>query len=92
MHPHSIQRSIRPTLLLSLLLGGVGLTALTWLGRLWPLALIIAGAVILYRALGIKQRRADEVAATSSEQPPIGAERAPDPLMTEQAAETAAKP
>jgi hypothetical protein len=78
---------------LSLLLGSVGLTALNWLGRLWPLALIIAGVVILYRAIGIKQRRADEVAVTSSaEQAPVASERAPDPLITEQPPETVAKP
>jgi hypothetical protein len=77
---------------LSLLLGSVGLTALNWLGRLWPIALIIAGVVILYRAMGIKQRRADEVTVTSSaEQAPVASEEAPDPLITEQPPETVAK-
>jgi hypothetical protein len=78
---------------LSLLLGGVGLTALNWLGRLWPLALIIAGVVILYRAMGIRQRHADAVAGpTSAGQTPVVSERTPDPPITEQASETVAKP
>jgi hypothetical protein len=78
---------------LSLLLGGVGLTALNWLGRLWPLALIIAGVVILYRAMGIKQRHADAVAGPKlARQTPVASERAPDPPIMEQPPETVAKP
>jgi hypothetical protein len=77
---------------LSLLLGGVGLTALSWLGRLWPLALIIAGAVILYRALGIRQQRADATSdPTPLEQTTIESKGAADSLMTEQPPEPVAK-
>jgi hypothetical protein len=34
-----------------LLLGDAGLTMLTWIGRLWPLALIGVGLVLLYQAV-----------------------------------------
>jgi hypothetical protein len=34
-----------------LLLGDAGLTMLTWMGRLWPLALIGVGGALLYQAL-----------------------------------------
>jgi hypothetical protein len=44
---------------LGLLLGDGGLTMLTWLGRLWPLALIVLGVVLLYQATR-SQRNASE--------------------------------
>jgi hypothetical protein len=77
----------------SLLLGGVGLTALNWLGRLWPLALIIAGVVILYRAMGIKQRHADaDTGPASARQTPGASERELDPPIEAHSPETIAKP
>jgi hypothetical protein len=42
-----------------LLLGDAGLTMLTWIGRLWPLALIGVGGALLYQALRSQRRAAN---------------------------------
>jgi hypothetical protein len=60
-----------------LLLGDAGLTMLTWIGRLWPLALIGVGVALLYQAL-----RAHRDASVA--QPPA---LAPSPLQTVEAGE-----
>jgi hypothetical protein len=45
---------------LALLLGDAGLAMLTWMGRLWPLALIAVGGALLYRALRSQRTAADD--------------------------------
>ena len=42
-----------------LLLGDAGLTMLTWIGRLWPLALVGVGGALLYQALRSQRAAAD---------------------------------
>jgi hypothetical protein len=43
-----------------LLLGDAGLTMLTWMGRLWPLALIGIGGALLYQALRSQRTFTDD--------------------------------
>jgi hypothetical protein len=47
-----------------LLLGDVGLTMLTWMGRLWPLALVGVGVALLYQAARSQR-------TVSDAQPPV---------------------
>jgi hypothetical protein len=44
---------------LGLLLGDAGLTMLTWMGRLWPLAVIGVGLALLYQALRSQRNVSD---------------------------------
>lgn len=43
-----------------LLLGDAGVTMLTWMGRLWPLALIAVGGALLYQALRSQRTASDD--------------------------------
>jgi hypothetical protein len=52
-----------------LLLGDADLTMLTWVGRLWPLAVIGVGAVLLYQALR-SQRKASDAQPLVTPPPP----------------------
>jgi hypothetical protein len=66
-----------------LLLGDAGLTMLTWIGRLWPLALIGVGVTLLYRAAR-SQRTASDGQPVLPPPPPPSTPVADSALSTEQ--------
>ncbi len=63
-----------------LLLGDAGVTMLTWMGRLWPLALIAVGGALLYQALRSHRSASDDQPVVT---PPLAPTTLADPSATE---------
>lgn len=55
---------------LGLLLGDAGLTMLTWVGRLWPLALIGVGVALLYQAVRSQRKGSNAQPLVTPPPPP----------------------
>lgn len=63
-----------------LLLGDAGVTMLTWMGRLWPLALIAVGGALLYQALRSQRTASDDQSVVT---PPPASTTLADPSVPE---------